>query len=180
VEIGVVSGDISRQGGADRVVLQTVSGEINLRYASGRLRLKSVSGDIESFNTTGSGTCGTVSGDMFIENGAEELKVESVSSDIGILKADFSTITGHSVSVDIDIRGAFQKGGLIEFDNVSGTIRLTLAEGVDSRFEVETGSGNIRNRMTDDEPRVSKYVRDERLDFIIGKGEGEIILSTRA
>jgi DUF4097 and DUF4098 domain-containing protein YvlB len=180
VEIGVVSGDVSLQGGTDRIVLQTVSGEINLRDAGGRVRLKSVSGDIESFNTTGSGTYGTVSGDMLIENGAEELKVESVSGDIEIIEGNFSRIAGHSVSGDIDIRGAFKKGGSIEFDNVSGTIRLTLAEGVDSRFEVETGSGSIRNRMTDDEPRVSKYVRDERLEFVIGKGAGEVILNTRS
>ena len=180
IEIGVVSGDISLNGGTDRVVLQSVSGEIEMRNANGRLRLKSVSGDIESYNTTGTGSYGTVSGRILVESGGEELELESVSGDIEVIRTEFIRIVGHSVSGDIEIKGEMKQGGSIEFDNVSGSIRLRLGGDIDSRFDLETGSGSIRNRLTDDKPKVSKYVRDERLRFTMGEGTGEIILNTRS
>jgi len=180
VEVGVVSGDVSLDGGSDRIVLQTVSGEIELRDANGRIRLKSVSGDIESYDTTGSSTYGTVSGSILVESGGEELKIESVSGDVEVIRTDFIRIAGHSISGDIEIRGAMKQGGSIEFDNVSGSIRLSLGGDINSRFDLETGSGSIRNRLTNDKPNVSKYVRDERLRFVMGEGSGEIILSTRS
>jgi len=180
VEVGVVSGDVSLRGGNDRIVLRTVSGEIELRDANGRIRLKSVSGDIESYNTTGSSIYGSVSGSILVENGGEELKIESVSGDIEVIRTDFIRISGHSISGDVEIGGDMEQGGSIEFGNVSGSIRLRLAGDIDSSFDLETGSGSIRNRLSKDKPRVSKYVRDERLRFVIGEGSGEIILSTRS
>ncbi|MCH8256844.1 MAG: DUF4097 family beta strand repeat protein [Proteobacteria bacterium] len=180
VEVGVVSGDISLNGGTDRIIMQTVSGEIKLRDANGRIRLKSVSGDIESYDTTGNSSYGTVSGNIFVDNGGEEMEVESVSGDIEVVRTDFIRIAGHSVSGNIEVRGDMMRGGSIEFDNVSGSIRLRLGGDIDSRFDLETGSGSIRNRLTDDKSKVSKYARDERLRFIMGEGTGEIILSTRS
>jgi len=180
VEVGVVSGDVFLDGGTDRIVLQTVSGEIELRDASGRIRLKSVSGDIESYNTSGDSTYGSVSGGILVENGGSELKIESVSGDIEVVKTDFLAINGHSVSGDIEIRGDMKQGGSIEFSNVSGSIRLRLGGDIDAHFDLETGSGSIRNRITDDKPKVSKYIRDEHLRFTTGECAGEIILSTRS
>ncbi|MCH7742314.1 MAG: DUF4097 family beta strand repeat protein [Proteobacteria bacterium] len=180
VEVGVVSGDISLIGGTGRIIMQTVSGEIELRDANGRIRLKSVSGDIESYDTTGNSTYGTVSGSILVDHGGEELEVKSISGDIEIIGIDFLRVVGHSVSGDLEIKGELKQGGSIEFDNVSGSIRLRLGGDIDSRFDLETGSGSIRNRLTDDKPRISKYVRDEKLRFVMGEGSGEIILSTRS
>lgn len=180
IEIGVISGDLKIKGGAGRIILQTVSGEIELRDASGRIRVKTVSGDVESYNTSGSGRYGSVSGSLFVEDGGEELELESVSGDIEVSRTEFLSISGHSVSGDTDIRGNMLQGGSIDFDNVSGSIRLKFTGDVNSRFDLETGSGSIRNRLTKDKPKASKYVRDKRLRFVIGDGDGEVILSTRS
>jgi len=180
VEVGVVSGDVDLDGGSERIILQTVSGEIELRNATGRIRVRTVSGDVESYNTSGDSSYGSVSGRLVVEDGGKELQLETVSGDIEVIRANFISISGHSVSGDIDIRGEMMAGGSIDFDNVSGTIRLKLDGDINSKFDLETGSGSIRNRLTNDKPKVSKYVRDQRLRFEVGNGDGEVVLSTRS
>jgi DUF4097 and DUF4098 domain-containing protein YvlB len=180
VEIGVVSGDVDANGGTERIVLQTVSGDIDVREVTGRIKVKTVSGDIESYNSVGESIYGTVSGDILVEGGGEDLKVETVSGDIEILRTDFVDVSGHSVSGDVDVRGNLKPKGVVEFDNVSGSIRLGLQGTVNARIDLETGSGSIRNRLSDDKPKASKYVRDESLRFTLGDGTGEIVLSTRS
>jgi len=180
VEVGVVSGDVSLEGGSDRVVLQTVSGDIEVRRITGRIKMKTVSGDIESYDAVGESVYGSVSGDIRVESGGEDLKVETVSGDVEITRTDFVEISGHSVSGDVEISGQMKPGGIVEFDSVSGSIRLGLQGEIGARFDLETGSGSIRNRLSDDEPRESKYVRDESLRFTLGDGAGEVVLSTRS
>ncbi len=180
VEIGVISGDVSLTGGRDRIVLHTVSGDLDVREAKGRMRIKSVSGDIESYGSTGKGEYSTVSGSILVEEGDQELKLESVSGDIEVLDTDFSSISGDTVSGDVEIRGVMAHDGLLEVGNVSGSIRVKLQGNVDARFEIEAGSGSIRNRLSDDKPRTGKYVRDKTLRFVVGEGSGEVFLSTRS
>ncbi len=180
IKVGVVSGDVSVTGGANRISLSTVSGEVDMRDSHGRIRVKTVSGDIESFKTSGTSDYGTVSGSILIESGSEELELETVSGDVEVARTRILAISGHSVSGDIDIRGEMNPGASIDYDNVSGSIRLKLGGEINAKFDLETGSGNIRNRLTDDKPKVSKYVRDERLRFTVGEGTSEVTLTTRS
>lgn len=180
VEIGTVSGDITLVGGRDRVELQTVSGEIQMRGTVGRMRINSVSGDIESYDSTGQGSFTTISGDVLVENGGEELEIESVSGNLEVVNEMLTVVKGHSVSGDIEVTGKLRPEGDVEFDNVSGSIRLNLQGAVNARFDLETGSGSIRNRLSDDKPKASRYIRDEHLRFELGDGSAEVILNTRS
>lgn len=69
--------------------------------------------------------------------------------------------------------------GVVEFDSVSGTLSLSPGGDTNARFDVETGSGSIRNRLTNDKPSSSEYVRNEYLRFVTGDGNGEVIDNTR-
>ena len=180
IEIGLVSGDTYLEGGASRITVQTVSGEIELHDGTGRVRVNSVSGDIESYTTTGDSRYSTVSGNIFIVDGGENLSLESISGDIEVTTKLLSAVGGHSVSGDISVSGDPGSGAIIEFDSVSGDIRLMLGGDINARFDLETGSGSIRNRISDDESRSSKYLQDETLRFTIGDGEGQVTLSTHS
>lgn len=178
LEVGNVSGDIIISDVKGRIEVSSVSGEVELRNAAGKAYISTVSGDIEAYHT-GSGTYGTVSGELRLDGVGEELELKSVSGDIEVNSESYRQINGHSISGDVEISGELETGGSIEFDNVSGSIRLQLAGGIDAGFDIETGSGgSIRNRLTDDEPKVSKYVRNESLKFTLGEGRGEVILGT--
>jgi len=88
---------------------------------------------------------------IFEVDGGENLSLESISGDIEVTTKLLSAVGGHSVSGDIN-----------------------------ARFDLETGSGSIRNRISDDESRSSKYLQDETLRFTIGDGEGQVTLSTHS
>lgn len=178
LEVGAVSGDLDIEQIRNRIDLHTVSGDVDLRDATGRIRVKTVSGDVDSVKTDGQSIYHSVSGDLTVEDGGEDLELQSVSGDLTVGSTEYVTVRGHTVSGDVEIGGTFISGGAVEFDSVSGSIRLATGSGPDARFDLETGSGNIRNRLTADKPRVSKY--ESELRFTTGDGSGEVILSTRS
>jgi len=145
-----------------------------------RVRIRTVSGDIESYNTTGDAHYSSVSGNIMVDDGGRDLRLESVSGDIEVNNEVMNNVDGHSVSGDIDIRGVPEGGGTIEFDALSGSVRLRLGGEVNARFDIETGSGTIRHRISDDKPRVSKYMQEETLRFTLGDGDGQVIITTRS
>lgn len=180
LDVGGVSGDVRIGNLQERANIRTVSGDIELRKARGRIELKSVSGDVDAIDVTGDVRLHSVSGSLLARDVREELEIETVSGDIEVINAVYSSLTGHTVSGDVDISGTFSPGARLEFDSVSGTIRVQFKDDVDARFDVQTGSGSIRNRLTSDQPVKSKYVRDEVLRFVKGEGKGEVRISTRS
>jgi DUF4097 and DUF4098 domain-containing protein YvlB len=156
-----------------------VSGDVTLASADGRIRARSVSGEIGVRDASGDGSYHTVSGSIVVRSSGQELDLETVSGDIDVVLKQFSDLVGNTVSGDIEISGDLQSGGSVDLESVSGTVELSLNEGADARFDVETGSGGrIRNRLTNDQPKVSKYSRDSRLRFVMGDGSGEVVIST--
>ncbi|MBJ39311.1 MAG: hypothetical protein CMD83_12745 [Gammaproteobacteria bacterium] len=120
-----------------------------------------------------------MSGGVVLRNAAEDLKLESVSGDIEVEADRLIAVLGHSISGDVDISGTLASTGVVEFDTVSGNIRLRMPDASDARFNVHTGAGgSIRNRLTGHKPSRSKYARDETLKFVSGEGNGEVVLST--
>lgn len=178
VEIGSVSGDLRVDNVSDRVRLTNVSGEIALRHASGRVRVKSVSGDIDANNISGPSTYHSVSGSIIVSEVGEEIDLESVSGDIEVTDSKVLSIRGHTVSGDVDVDVELKPSATVEFDSMSGTVRLALGGSLDARYDVQTSSGSIRNRITSDRPKESKYVRDEILRFVVGSGNGEVIVTS--
>jgi DUF4097 and DUF4098 domain-containing protein YvlB len=180
IEIGLVSGDVFLQTPSRRVEIQTVSGDIEMQGGDGRMRIKTVSGDVEAYEVTGDVQYTTVSGDIAIRDGGKDLRLESVSGDIDVRHDAMVELAGHSVSGDIDISGELQRSGRVEFDSMSGTIRLLLGEDLNASFDIETGSGSIRNRITEDQPKISRHIGDETLRFSVGDGSGNVALTTQS
>ncbi|XOV89049.1 MAG: DUF4097 domain-containing protein [Pseudomonadota bacterium] len=179
-EIAGVSGDLRVSNLADRVEVTSVSGDIELASATGRIELKSVSGDLTVNDLAGDISLHSVSGNVVARNLGEELDIESVSGDVEVVDARFVEFNGHTVSGDADIRGSLLDGGSLDFDSVSGRIRVRFSGPLDARFDVETGSGSIRNGVSGDKPLKSKYARDETLRFVFGEGMGEVRLGSRS
>ncbi|MEX0942533.1 MAG: DUF4097 family beta strand repeat-containing protein [Pseudomonadales bacterium] len=180
LKVGSISGDVRVSQADNRVDLTSVSGDLHLHAATGRIELRSVSGDLDAAGLNGTVRLQTVSGDIDARDSGEELVIESVSGDIDVVDLRFSRLSGHTVSGDSEILGELIEDGSLEFDSVSGSIRVGFKGNVNARFDVETGSGSIRNRISRDKPVASKYVRDETLRFVVGDGTGEVILSTRS
>lgn len=178
VEIGNVSGGIRVRNVGERLEIDTVSGDVQIWDARARFRVNSVSGDVEVEDALG-GRLNTVSGSLRLDNAGEELHLGSISGEIEVDSPETVQIISQSVSGDIEITTHMKQDAVIELDTVSGDIRLEMSGDVNAQFDVETGAGGgIRNRLSSDEPRASKYVRNESLRFTLGNGKGEVTLST--
>ena len=180
VELGTVSGDVTATKLLGRISLTSVSGEMDLRNAEGRIVAKSVSGDIDARNIKGEHKLNSVSGELLVRDGEGEFEVGAVSGDIELSDITFSQLDGGTVSGDIDVEAIMLPGGNSDLESVSGSIRVEFLEQVDARFDLETASGSIVNRVTDDRPKKSKYIRDEVLHFQAKEGKGEVTLSSRS
>ena len=178
LELGGVSGELEVENVSDRVRITNISGEVTLRKADGRTRIKTISGDISASDIKGPGAFSSVSGSIEVSNSNHELDLESVSGDIEVTSSTVRAIRANSVSGDVELAVEMTQGASIECDTMSGSIRLALGGKIDARFDVETGSGRIKNRITVDKPKKSKYVRDETLRFTVGNGKGEVIASS--
>lgn len=180
IEVSVVSGDVNLVGGPSRVTVQTVSGDVSLKDSDGRVKVATVSGDVASYSVSGEARYTSVSGDIVVEDGGEEVIIETVSGEIDVVGGSVDTLGGHSVSGDISVDTLLLEEGSIEFANISGNIELQLKGDISARFDLETGSGSIRNKLSGDQPAISRYMGDESLQFTVGEGEGQVILSTRS
>lgn len=180
VDMSGVSGDVRIQNVSERLRIRNVSGEITVHDVDAYTRIKTVSGEIDARSISGGGAFHTVSGEIILRDVNDEIDVESVSGDIEVIGSNISSARGHSVSGDIDLEIELIDDALVEFDSVSGSVRLQLDGKLNHRFDLETGTGSIRNRITDDKPKKSKYIRDEQLRFIVGDGDGQINVSTRS
>lgn len=178
LELGGVSGELEAENVSDRVRITNISGEVTLRKADGRARVKTISGDINASDIKGPGAFSSVSGSIEVSNSNDELDLESVSGDIDVTGSKLKVIRANSVSGDVELEVEMAEGAAIECDTMSGSVRLVLGGKIDARFDVETGSGRIRNRITSDKPKKSKYVRDETLRFTVGNGKGEVSASS--
>ena len=120
-----------------------------------------------------------MSGSIDVIDAGSEIDIETVSGEIYVNTGDVLELSGHTVSGDIDIATSLTSEGTVDLRTISGSIDLDLPSDVNARFEVEAGSGGqIRNRLTNDKPKISKYSRDSSLRFIKGEGDAEVILST--
>lgn len=180
LELSGVSGDLGVRHIADRLDVTTVSGDVDVVDASERIAVKTVSGDVDISGSSGDFRLHSVSGDVLGRELDGAFDLESVSGSIEILKSAFDGLRGHTVSGDIDVTAEMARAGTVELDSVSGSIELRFIGDVDARFDLETGSGSIRNHLSDDKPKSSTYVRDETLRFVLGEGQGQVIVRTRS
>lgn len=179
VKGGTVSGDLNLENVTRRADVGTVSGDIFVSRCDGRVRLNTVSGDIEVRDCSGEGSYETVSGSIMLRDvNQEEVACETVSGDLVVELAEFKEFRGNAVSGQIELSGDLEEGGRVELQSVSGRVEIALGKTLDARFDVETGSGAIKNQLTNDQPRVSEYSRERELHFTMGEGKGTVTIGT--
>jgi hypothetical protein len=181
LDVGGVSGDVDLENVHERVTVSSVSGDVDVNGAKGRVRLKSVSGDVHGVNIEGPMNIHSVSGDLMIRGAAGDVEVKTVSGDIDVQQLSFKELRGSTVSGDIEVGGEVFAGGIIECDTISGDIRLTFeGSDVSARFDLDTRSGSIQNRVNTERPAVAKNANRESLRMVVGAGEAEVVLHSRS
>lgn len=174
VEVNVVSAEVSVVDLAGREInVDSVSGRVRIGANSERLRVESVSGDVEFDGKAGETAIETVSGDVIARGVGARTRLETVSGNLRIeASAPLSDASAGSVSGDIEIHGALQKGGRVHVETMSGDVRLGLPADTSARVEMETFSGTLRSDFGTVEKR--EHGPGSSLESTIGSGDGEI------
>jgi hypothetical protein len=155
--------------------------------AASRLVLKGVSTDVTASGIAGDHEVNTVSGDVQI-SGSRDLRLNTVSGNAkvdGATAVKLNTVSGdlqasnvrgemdfHSVSGDIEWRGACAAGCRIEAETTSGDLHLALGAQSSFELEFESRSGDYEDAIG---TTVSSRDRDPtRVRAKAGRGEGRI------
>ena len=155
IDAHTVSGELSINGVNGPVEAQSVSGEIGLEDIEGPLRLKSVSGDVSCRRYVGHVEGNAVSGDVVFD----AVRIRSLQL--------------HTVSGDVDIRGALEPAREHRLRTISGDVQLSLAD-PDLTVEFRTASGDLECEIP---ARVTRVNRKE-YSVTLGEGRGHAVVKT--
>lgn len=178
--VTTISGDIDANNLDQNVRLKTTSGDISGRRLNGDVELQSVSGDInDADGDQQRGSFQSTSGDVAVVTNATEVRAESISGDVNLTAERASDIHATSVSGDVSVRVELSDNGRLRGNTVSGDMAITFKGSANFRLDAEaSASGDIINRLTDDEPRRPKYGPGASLSMTVGNGSGNVRLNS--
>ena len=180
ISVNTVSADVSVQGLRGSQRLQSVSGDIETQSAAEDVECKTVSGNV---TVNGSGersllTVTTVSGDAQVNRVAGEVNGNTVSGNFTIAMGDTARSRLRSTSGDLGIRGRLVPEARLDFESISGGIRLDLEGPVGAEFDVSSFNGDIRNCFGPKPVRTSEYAPGSELRFREGQGSARVRIKT--
>jgi DUF4097 and DUF4098 domain-containing protein YvlB len=178
--VNTVSADVRSQGVRGSQRLQSVSGDIQTEAAAEDVECKTVSGDVV-VNGTGQYsllTVTTVSGDATLAGLAGEVNGNTVSGNFAISAGDTSRSRLRSTSGDLGLKGRLGPDARIDFESISGDVRLDLLGPVGAEFEVSSFNGEIRNCFGPKPVRTSEYAPGTELRFKEGQGTARVRIKT--
>jgi len=178
--VNTVSADVRSQGVRGVQRLQSVSGNIQAEAAAEDVECKTVSGNVV---VNGSGQKGmltvtTVSGDATLARVAGEVNGNTVSGNFTIAAGATGRSRLRSTSGDLGLKGKLDADARIDFESISGDVRLDLAPPVGAEFEVTSFNGEIRNCFGPKPVRTSEYAPGTELRFKEGQGTARVRIKT--
>jgi hypothetical protein len=178
--VNSVSADVLVRGvhGAQR--LQSVSGNLDTEAAAEDVECKSVSGDVRVAGTGQRGllTVTTVSGDATLTQVAGEVNGNTVSGNLGITVSEATRSRLRSTSGDLGLKGDLAADARLDFESISGDVRLDLKGPVGAEFEVSSFNGDIHNCFGPQPQRTSEYAPGTELRFREGPGSARVRIKT--
>lgn len=179
LEVETVSASIEVTGTRGDLELESVSGDVSIRDAKGEAAVSSVSGTIELIGIAGEIEAESVSGTVMVAPSGAPVSVETTSGRIRIEEGKLTTLSCTSVSGEIEVRIAGEKGAApeIELENFSGGIVLEVPESLGAELSVETFSGSIETEFGG-RVRHEKMGPGASLEESWGDGSARITLST--
>jgi len=178
--VNTVSADVRSQGVRGSQRLQSVSGDIDTEAAAEDVECKTVSGNVAVHGSGQKGllTVTTVSGDANVARVGGEVNGNTVSGNFTISSGDTSRSRLRSTSGDLGLKGKLDADARIDFESISGDVRLDLLPPVGAEFEVSSFNGTIRNCFGPQPVRTNEYAPGTELRFREGQGAARVRIKT--
>ncbi len=178
--------------------VNTVSADVVVRGVRGSQRLQAVSGDLRTETSGEDVECRTVSGDVAVEGSGRKglVSITTVSGDATATRVageiNGNTVSGsfhlgagetlrsrlRSTSGDLTFQGELAPDGRLDFESISGDVRLDLVGATPGQFDVSTFNGEIRNCFGPKAQRTSEYAPGRELRFQEGMAEARVRIKT--
>ena len=180
IAVNTVSADLTVRGLRGSQRLQSVSGDVETEAAAEDVECKTVSGNVR---VNGSGQRGlltvtTVSGDASVTRVAGEVNGNTVSGNFTVSLGEASRSRLRSTSGDLGVRGRLATDARMDFESISGNVRLDLEGPVSAEFDVSSFNGDIRNCFGPKPVRTSEYAPGSELRFREGQGGARVRIKT--
>ena len=180
IAVNTVSADLTVRGLRGSQRLQSVSGDVETEAAAEDVECKTVSGNVR---VGGSGQRGlltvtTVSGDASVTRVAGEVNGNTVSGNFTVSLGEASRSRLRSTSGDLGVRGRLATDARMDFESISGNVRLDLEGPVSAEFDVSSFNGDIRNCFGPKPVRTSEYAPGSELRFREGQGGARVRIKT--
>ncbi|HEY0181033.1 MAG TPA: DUF4097 family beta strand repeat-containing protein [Dokdonella sp.] len=177
LKIEVVSADVSLSGVAGRSLnVDSVSGKLHLDSGAKDVEIDSVSGNVDVAGKAERAHVETVSGDIRARGLGGQIKFETISGDIDAENDRYRQIDAGTVSGDINLRGAPERGARVEVETMSGDVHLYLPADVSTRLRASSFSGTIRSDFG--AVKSEDHGPGSRLEASNGDGEGQVKVET--
>jgi len=160
------------------LAVNTVSADVSAAGVRGSQRLQSVSGNIHTEAAAEDVECKTVSGDADLSRVAGEVNGNTVSGNFTVAMGDTSRSRLRSTSGDLGLRGRLTPDARVDFESISGNVRLDLQGPVGAEFDVSSFNGSIRNCFGPQPVRTSEYAPGRELRFREGTGTARVRIKT--
>lgn len=156
VDLYAVSGSIRVAGASQQVYAESMDGAIEVTSGAPWVRVKTATGNITLTGVRSDVAATTVSGAVDVRGGPfERVRLESVTGDLGLA-------------------GALDRGGSFDFESHSGAIVLVLGDTVSADFDVTSFQGDITNELTAATPSRAAGGRRATLVFSTAQGGAQV------
>jgi len=145
-----ISGSIKVADIKGDLTLTSISGGVRVANAGRIAAAKSVSGPVEIVDTEidGSVQAESISGDIVLRKvRARRLELSVVSSNVMMQDLQCERVEAHTISGDVEYRGALAKNGRYEFSSHSGEVRIVLSGDTGFELNANSFSGVVRSDL---------------------------------
>ncbi len=180
LRISAVSADVSVRDHAGEQRIQSVSGDIDIDGTSADADVESISGDVDfrGNGATGRYNVSAVSGDAQVSDVSGEVRVSSISGDARVRGLTLTDVKLETVSGDVDMHGRLLPRARLRANSVSGEVELHLCDRADVSFDLESFSGDIRDRVSGRRPDDDGFGPGAKLRFSEGDGSIRVRVNT--
>jgi DUF4097 and DUF4098 domain-containing protein YvlB len=180
LSVNTVSADLIVQGVAGAQRLQTVSGDVRTDASGEDIECRTVSGDVI---VRGSGRKGlvsitTVSGDANATQVAGEVNGNTVSGTFNLQAGEVTRSRLRSTSGDLGLVAQLAADARLDFESISGDVRLDVVGPAGGQFDVSTFNGEIRNCFGPKAHRTDQYAPGSEVRFQEGSGSARVRIKT--
>jgi len=129
------------------------AGPVQLRTSAGDITVGRVLGDAELTTSAGALRAGRIDGAAVVKNANGETRIGEIAGDLrvsganGNIVVDRARATVVAKTANGDIRLGEVAGDSVRAETARGRIDIGVAEGIAAWLDLQTGFGNVRNRL---------------------------------